>query len=136
MDHRLKDMNNFIKYIANFLPIACMALLSLGANAQSFEGELSLTTNNPSMQEESVVRWITSNGNHKLVMNGTANGKSYNLTVLLLKNESSVRILTEINGAKSMFVTPISDVKPVNGTLGSAIVNIALSLLKVRQRCL
>ncbi len=115
-------MNNFIKYIANFLPIACMAILSLGANAQSFEGEITLNTTNPSMQEESVVRWITSNGNHKLVMNGTANGKAYNLTVLLLKNDPNVRILTEVDGTKAMFVNAAGDVKPVNPTLGSAMV--------------
>lgn len=115
-------MNNFIKYIANFLPIACMAILSLGANAQSFEGEIDLTTTNPAIQEEAVVRWITSNGNHKLIMNGTANGKSFSYTVLMLKNDGNVRILTEINGEKSMFVTPMSKVTPVNPTLGSAIV--------------
>lgn len=115
-------MSNFIKYIANFLPIACMVLLSLGTSAQSFEGEIDLNTTNPAMKDESVVRWFISNGNHKLIMNGTANGQSFSLTVLLLKNESSVRILTEVNGAKSMFVTPISDVKPVSPTLGSAIV--------------
>jgi hypothetical protein len=122
MDHRLKDMNNFVKYIANFLLIACMALLSFGANAQNFEGEINLTTTNPAIQEEAVVRWITSNGNHKLIMNGTANGKSFSYTMLMLKNDASVRILTDINGVKSMFVTPVSDVKPVNPTLGSAIV--------------
>jgi hypothetical protein len=115
-------MNNFVKYIAHFLPVACMVLLSLGTSAQSFQGEISLTTINPAMGEESVVKWITSNGNHKLVMNGTASGKAYNLTLLLLKNDPNVRILTEINGAKAMFVTPIGDVKPVNPTLGSAIV--------------
>jgi len=99
-----------------------MVLFSLGTSAQSFQGEISLTTINPAMEEESVVKWITANGNHKLVMNGTANGKAYNMTLLLLKNDPNVRILTEINGAKSMFVTPIGDVKPVNPTLGSAIV--------------
>lgn len=115
-------MNSFIKYTANLLTIACMVLLTLGASAQSFQGEIDLTTTNPSMQDESVVRWLTSNGNHKLIMSGTANGKSYSLTVLLLKNDGNVRILTEVNGEKAMFVTPLSQVTPVNPALGSAIV--------------
>ena len=55
-------------------------------------------------------------------LSGTANGKSYSLTVLLLKNDGNVRILTEVNGEKAMFVTPLSQVTPVNPALGSAIV--------------
>lgn len=115
-------MNNFIKYIAAFLPLACLVLVSSNLQAQAFEGTITLTTQNPSMQEEAVVKWVTAGGNHKLVMNGTANGKSFSYSVLLLKNDPNVRILTEISGSKAMFVTPLNDIKPVTAPLGSAIV--------------
>lgn len=81
-----------------------------------------MTTNNPALQEESVVRWLTSGGNHKLVLNGTANGVSFSYVVLMFKNDASVRILTEIGGTKAMFVTPISDLKPQVQPLAKAIV--------------
>lgn len=117
-------MNRFIHYIATFLPIACFALLAHGATAQSFTGEITLTATNPAIQEESVVRWITSGGNHKLVLNGTANGIAFNYTVLMLKNESSIRILTEIGGEKVMFVTPFTEAKPVAPALRNVIVTV------------
>ncbi len=111
-------MKKFIQYIATFLPLACFALLSNTVNAQAFEGKIQLTTTNPAIQEEAVVQWLTSNGNHKLVMNGTANGQSFTYTVLMLKGDNNLRILTEVGGQKVMFVNPIGDVKPVSAPLG------------------
>jgi hypothetical protein len=115
-------MNKFIQYIATFLPIACLALLTHSVQGQSFQGTVLLNTTNPAIQEEAVVQWMTDGGNHKLLMNGTANGQSFSYTVLMLKNETSVRILTEMNGQKVMFVTPLADVKPNSATLGNAAV--------------
>lgn len=117
-------MNKFIQYIATFLPLACLALLAHSAQGQSFQGTILLNTTNPAIQEEAVVQWITDGGNHKLLMNGTANGQSFTYTVLMLKNESNVRILTELNGEKVMFVTPLTDVKPSSPALGSAAVTV------------
>ena len=115
-------MNNFLKYIATYLPLACLVLLSHSAVAQGFEGEIILSAKNPAMQEESNVRWLTANGNHKLVLNGTANGKAFSYVILMLKGESNLRLLTEIDGQKAMFVTPAGDAKPVTTSLGAATV--------------
>lgn len=117
-------MNSFIKYIASFLPLACLVLVANSTTAQNFQGEIVMTVSNPALQEETVVQWVTANGNHKLTMNGTAGGQSFSYVVLLLQGESNVRLLTDIGGQKAMFVTPISVAVPVNKPLGSAIVTV------------
>jgi len=92
-------------------PIITFILLSLFANevlAQSFEGIVELNTTNSEAKDYSQVKWMLKDGNHKLEVTGTADGKAYKTNIFFLKNNSNVHIITNIDGQTAKYSVPVS----------------------------
>ena len=92
-----------------------MLLFSLTVYGQSFEGVIEATTYTKSTKEDATVIWYVKDGNSKIEVSGTADGKSFNTTLLFKKNDPELHILTEINGSKAVYNVPQSAVSQAPG---------------------
>lgn len=99
------------------------AVVSL--QAQSFEGTISMTTTNTANSENAQVEWLVKNGNHKLIVNGTADGKSVNYAILFLAGSSSAQLVSDIGGKASVFAIPESSFQGQGAQFAGATINVS-----------
>lgn len=96
------------KYFRTAL-VALMVMVTFSISAQSFEGVIKMSTTNAANGEKAQMEWLTSNGNHKMLINGTAeDGLSVRYALLFLSSSSNASMLTEVGGEKVMFNIPAS----------------------------
>lgn len=100
-------MTNTIKYIRTAF-VAIMVLATFSLSAQSFEGVITMSTTNAANGEKAQMEWLTSNGNHKMIINGTADGMSVNYAILFMKGSTDANMLTEVAGEQVLFNIPAS----------------------------
>lgn len=101
-------MRHSYKYFRTAI-VALMVMVSFSVSAQSFEGVINMSTTNADKGEKAQMEWLTSNGNHKMLINGTADdGLSVNYALLFLSGSTSASMLTEVGGEKVMFDIPAS----------------------------
>lgn len=75
--------------------------------AQNFEGIINLTVQNIEKNEIAQIIWKMQNGNHRMEFKGSAKDKNYSYTLLILKNETKAKLLTEANGQKIVYTVGI-----------------------------
>lgn len=111
------------------------AVMSL--QAQSFEGVITLNTTNAAKGEQAKMEWLIKNGNHKLIVNGTADGKTVNYAFLMRAGSTSAQFISDVAGEPSVFNIPMSSFEmqgiPFNGASVDVVGESTVSGFKSKQ---
>lgn len=89
------------------LTLTLVLCFTIMAYAQT-EGVVKMTTTNAATKEKANVEWLMKDGNHKMIINGTADGNNINYVLLFPKGDPNGYMLTEVNGQKAKFDIPAS----------------------------
>lgn len=88
--------------------LALFITVSFALHAQQFEGTITMTTTNAANGENAQVEWLVKDGNHKFIINGSADGKSVNYALLFLNGNPNGYLVSNIGGEQTLITIPAS----------------------------
>lgn len=102
--------------------LALFITVSFALQAQQFEGTISMTTTNAANGENAKVEWLVKDGNHKFIINGTADGKTVNYALLFLNGNPNGLLISSIGGQETLITIPASSFEVQAQNLNGALV--------------
>src|SRR5688572_17821265 len=102
-----------MKSILTLLVLLGTVVLSF---AQTFEGVIEATTTTKATKEEAAVKWYVKDGNSRMEIKGTADGKPTNATLLFQKGSGKFYLLSVMDGKEVVFPVAMDSIKAASQT--------------------
>lgn len=81
--------------------------------AQTFEGVIEAKTSTTATSEKADVKWYVKNGNSRIEITGTADGKNTGAVLIFQKSNNQLYLLSNIGGQEAAFVIPQDSLRAV-----------------------
>lgn len=79
---------------------------------QTFEGVLEAKTTTTATKEKADVKWFVKNGNSRIEITGTAEGKSTEAVLIFQKSNNQLYLLSNMGGQDAVFTIPQDSLRP------------------------